>query len=286
VDLAVSRKLGPTFTRKALQSTLTRIQEMVSLNSNEENEIVDDDLSQINLVTNFGELVDASIAQTMEEFDEIVSTSKIFQKSPITKRKRSDLLEQIYTEVGDMYDQQLSELTTACFESFRKGLSKLRLSPTLPQDMQDVASEAIQQFQKCSKKLLPQNNSQNQASYFVQSHWSSIQTAKTQFQRRLKDHCRDRLTAARASGNYKPFPRQGLTVGLHWLLPKPLGDDYRQSPSQLLGEGADLVYSPPTNKMAEIGEEEVRKNTGDWRRSIIPIPGGSDLFFQFEDQQG
>merc|ERR1712071_652973 len=129
------------------------------------------------------------------------------KSSSMIKRKRSELLEQMYIEIGDIYDLQLEELKTACFESFRKGLSKLRVSPTLPQDMQKVASDAVKQFSKQSKGLLP---STSKASQYV-SDWSSTYNAKKQFQRHLTEYCTDRLNVARASGNYRPLPRKGVT---------------------------------------------------------------------------
>jgi len=272
VDLAAGRKLGP-IARKALDSTIARIHEATTL---EEGEASDSESSNTKFVTNFGVLVDATISQSLAEFDEITSSSTALQKSSLTKRKRSELLEQMYVEIGDVFDLQLAELKTACFDSFRKGLSKLRVSPTLPQDMQKVADDAVTQFAKQSKLLLPHKNG---ASAHI-SHWSSAVSAKIQFQRRLKEYCIDRLNAARASGNYRPLPRKGVTIGLHWLLPKPFGNDYRLSPSDVYS-GGQLVYSPSTNKLAEVGEEEVKKGTGDWRRRIVPVPGGADMMYQF-----
>ena len=266
VDLALTRKLAP-IARKALQSTLTRIREVTSLND-------DDTGSQ--LVTNFGALVDASITDAMNQFDDILSTSKAFSNSPIAKRKRSDLLEQMYFEIGDIYEMQLMELNRACFDSFRKGLSTLRISPNLPQEIQTVASKAIREYAKKAKYLRP---TQNQASNYC-SYWACPKSGKLQLSRQLKEFGTDRLNAARASGGYKPLPRKGVTVGLHWLLPKPFGNDYRQNPSDVYS-GAELVYSPPTNKVTEIGEDEVKAGTGDWRRSIVPVPAASDMMFQF-----
>merc|ERR1712071_478569 len=198
------------------------------------------------------------------------------KSSSMIKRKRSELLEQMYIEIGDIYDLQLEELKTACFESFRKGLSKLRVSPTLPQDMQKVASDAAKQFSKQSKGLLP---STSKASQYV-SDWSSTYNAKKQFQRHLTEYCTDRLNVARASGNYRPLPRKGVTVGMHWLLPKPFGNDYRRNPTDVY-TGEQFFYSPPTNKIAEIGDDQVRDGEGHWKDSIVPVPGGSEMMHQF-----
>jgi hypothetical protein len=38
------------------------------------------------------------------------------------------------------------------------------------------------------------------------------------------------LYAARADGKFKPLPRKVFTLGLHWLLTKSFGNDYRQEP--------------------------------------------------------
>lgn len=271
VDLAASRKLGP-LSRQALQSTLTKIQELTSLQDADS----DSNQDETQLVSGFGALVEASIAQTMTQFDE---SSAPFQKSSITKRKRADLLQQIYVEVGDIYDNQLSQLKTACFESFRKGLSKLRVSPTLPQDMQSVLQTTVQQFDQQSKLLLPTDSK----SKSYTSLWSSPTHAKAQFARSLKEYCTDRLNAAKASGNYRPLPRKGVTLGFHWLLPKPFGNDYRLNPSDVYS-GSQLHYSPRTNKVAEIGQDEVSKNTGDWRKTVIPIPAASEMMYQAAKQ--
>jgi len=281
LDIAASRKLAP-IVQKSVQTTLARISEVTTISDGSESD-------KQQLVSNFGALVDASITQTMTEFDGITSSSLALQRSALTKRKRADLLEQIYMEVGDIYDEQLSELQSACFDSFRKGLSKLRVSPTLPTDMQTVVQEAVSQFQTQSKSLLPKKNS---ASVYTSQYWRSATNTKNQFQKNLQEYSTERLTLARVSGNYRPLPRKGVTVGLHWLLPKPFGNDYRQSPSDVYS-GSTLVYSPRMNKVTEIGPDQVMKggvgdseggasvqSGDDWRKYVIPVPAGADMMYQ------
>ena len=72
---------------------------------------VDEAIAQQKLVTYFGELTDAVVAQAMNELDDIREAG-----SSVAKQIRSSLQEDLYAELGDVFEQQLKELQLASFE--------------------------------------------------------------------------------------------------------------------------------------------------------------------------
>ena len=60
---------------------------------------VDKAIAQKKLVTNFGELNDAVVAQAMNELDDIKGSS-------VAKQILSSLQEDLYAELGDVFEQQ------------------------------------------------------------------------------------------------------------------------------------------------------------------------------------
>lgn len=240
-DLAAARQLGPA-ARSALERALMAVQEIIA---------------QQKLVTNFGELTDAVVAQAMNDLGDV-------KGSATARQIRSNLQYDLYAELGDVLEQQLKELQLASFEEFRRNLSQLKVSATLATDMDEVVSKSIAAFSKAVQKMLsPKAKS-----------WSAA-PAKTEFSRMLKEYCAERLLAARASGAYRPPPRKGVTLGFHWLLPKPFGNDYRQEP-WMVHAMDNLVYVPK-DKVTDVSPEEVK--AGDWRRKIVPAPASRDMVF-------
>jgi hypothetical protein len=92
---------------------------------------------------------------------------------------------------------------------------------------------------------------------------------------RLKTHAFNRLLSARAGGQFKPLPRKGVTVGFHWLLPKPFGNDFRQEPWMV--HATDNMVYVPKDKITDISAEEVL--AGDWRDKVVPSPVGNDMLY-------
>jgi hypothetical protein len=130
--------------------------------------------------------------------------------------------------------------------------------------MGEVMAKSTASFSKASQRMLSSKaKSRNTA------------PSKMAFSRMIKDYCAERPLAAWASGAYRPPPRKGVTVGFHWLLPKPLGNDYRQEP-WMVHAMDNLVYVPK-DKVTDVSPEEV--NTGDWRRKIVPSPASPDRVF-------
>mmetsp|Transcript_25887 Transcript_25887/g.37960 ORF Transcript_25887/g.37960 Transcript_25887/m.37960 type:complete len:553 (+) Transcript_25887:87-1745(+) len=254
VDLAAARRLGPA-ARSALKAAISTVEDAIAS-------------SESNLVTNFGQLCDAVTKRCMEQFDASAG-AELTKSSGVAKRIRSDLREEVYAELAELYGAQIELLHKASFESFRKGLSTLRVSPNLPSDMEAVVNEQTSMYVAAAKKLCAHGVP-------ASSTWQpSTEAGKAAFRSSMREYCAERLQLARASGQFRPAPRKGVTLGFHWLLPKPFGNDYRLEPWQVHAE-SDLVYTP-TDKITDVSREDVK--TGDWRRSVVPNPTGNEMIY-------
>ena len=238
-DLAAARQLGPA-ARKAREVAIETVRRM----------------SEGVVVPNFGELCEAASQRASDDLDASSLTS--LASSAIGRQISSNLKDEMTSALVDLSEKQLDLLKEACFEEFKRDLSKLRISPNLEADMKEVAEKSLANFSQRSKKI-PTNLSNGKAMYKAQ----------------LKEFCENRLVAARASGQFRPVPRKGVTIGLHWLLPKPFGNDYRQEP-WMVHATDDLVYVPP-DKISDISPEEVA--AGDWRKKIVPSPAGNEMIY-------
>jgi hypothetical protein len=253
VDLAAARLLGP-LARKALGECLDVVRSATGEDGAE-------------LVTEFGSLADAAIRRALDTLDTSASSPR-FKKSIVAKRIRADLRENLYAEVGDVYERQVAALRDQTFAIFRGRLNKLRIGPNLPNQMQEVANMGLNEFATAVKKLrVPRATSYG--SWMTNA--DQISSLRSQF----AEHNTDRLRAARASGQFRPVPRKGVTVGMHWLLPKPFGNDYRQEP-HMMHTADDLVYAP-VDGITDVGPGEIR--TGDWRRGVVPSPAGAEMMY-------
>lgn len=251
VDLAAARLLGP-LASKALTECLEAVHSATGKDGNV-------------LVPEFGALSSAAINRALDSFDDI---SARFKKSPIAKRIRADLQENLYSETGDIYEVQVAALKDAAFAGFRAKLNKLRISPNLPNQMAEAAESSLKEFSTAVKKLrVPW--AKWHGSWMTNA--DQISSLRTQF----SEHNADRLKAAKASGQFKPVPRKGVTVGMHWLLPKPFGNDYRQEP-HLTRSADDLVYAP-VDGLTDVSGSEIR--SGDWRRGVVPAPSGAEMLY-------
>ena len=248
LDLAAARKLLP-LSRQALAECVSSVQE------NTGGELVND----------FGALCDAAVKVAMDNFDEKAG-EKLLNGSTIAKHIRSDLYEQMYSELGSIYDEQLSLLYTLSFDLFKSDLSKLRLGPTLPSDMKGVADKSVKAFADASKHLY--------AKKAKTVSWAKADDSISNFRKELKEFITLRLQKARAQGKFKTIPR-GVTLGFHWLLPKPFGNDYRQEPWQVHAKD-DLVYTPK-DKITDVRKEDVL--SGDWRENIVPCPTANEMMY-------
>jgi hypothetical protein len=238
-DLAAARQLGPAG-RKALDTAIETVKTM----------------SNGQVVPNFGDLCDAATKRALEELDSV--SSPVLASSTIGKQIRANLKEEIAAEIADLCEDQLDLLKLACFDEFKLDLSKLRISPNLASDMQDVVTKSVASLAEKSKKM-PISNA----------------NAKASFKAELQEFCSERLLAAQASGQFKPVPRKGVTIGLHWLLPKPFGNDFRQEP-WMVHATDNLVYVP-SDKITDVSPEEIA--AGDWRNKIVPSPSGNEMLY-------
>jgi len=253
-ELAAARQLEPA-RRKALSDALELVQEATAANTK--------------LVPAFGALCDAVLQQAKEQFQ---GDSSLVKSTFVGKDLTAALQKGLASEWMDAYEAQLSLLADASFASFRESLGKLRIGPTLANDLESKVQETLTQFAKASKALLP--------SRVPSTHklWKS-RAADTQLalKRKLRDFCKDRLQVAEASGQFRPIPRKGVTIGMHWLLPKPFGNDYRQEP-WMVHATDNLVYVPRREtKVTDVPGDDVK--TGDWRDKIVPSPPGRDMVF-------
>lgn len=261
-DLAAFQKLRPVVT-DALATAVRQVRSVV--------EDASDD-GAVKLVPKFGDLVDAAVGQALATYDQAVAhASPRLRSSPVAKRLRADLVERVSLEISDAcHADQLLQHEAACFASFQSGMSTLKISPNLPADMEAVVQTSLAEFKTTAQRLTP-------------SACDVMTTPPSgPFRRRLREYCTDRLQKARVSGNYRPAPRKGVTLGFHWLLPKPFGNDYRQNPVDI-DRGHQLFYDKsPTTR--EVDPQQVRSGDGDWRRKIVPVPAGSEMMFQPPEQ--
>jgi len=252
-ELAAARKLEPA-KRQAQQAALKLVQEATAKNTK--------------LVTEFGSLCDAALKQAQDNLSG--SSSKSLLQSQIGKDLSSSLSQELASEWMDSYELQLKLLEESCFATMKQSMSKLRLGPTLGTDMEGIAKESVQAFGTQVKSLIPS---------LAAAVWKNrAGDAKAALAKRLQDFCRDRLQAAEASGQFKPVPRKGVTIGMHWLLPKPFGNDFRQEP-WMVHATDNLVYVPRRDtKVTEVPGEAVAAS-GDWRDQVVPSPAGKDMLY-------
>jgi hypothetical protein len=248
-NLAAARVLGPAARRK-LRFAVEQVRAACT----------GEDGSQ-KLVPGFGQLCDAAIKRALSELEE--ETVGPVLKSQTGQQIRANMLADLDGELSEILEEQLGLLQLASFDEFKRGLTKLLISPNLASDMDEQVKKSLWAFQSATKKLVAKKSS-----------WS-VQHAIHQYRRLLKEHVAERILAARASGKFRPLPRKGVTVGFHWLLPKPFGNDYRQEP-WMVHASDNLVYVPK-DKITDVSPEEVA--AGDWRNKIVPSPVGNDMLY-------
>lgn len=217
------------------------------------------------LVTNFGELCEAALEQAKSRLIQAADSSGAsLLSSPAGRQCQIYLEAGLERELYSLFEEQMSQCAQASFEQLKKSLSKLIVSPTLADDMEREANKAIDSFSTAAKRMVCKKF----------TSWSA-DPAKDEFRRVVKDYISKRLLSARAGGQFRPVPRKGVTVGLHWLLPKPFGNDYRQEPWMV--HATDGMVYIPKDKITDVSPEEVA--AGDWRRKVVPSPVGNDMLY-------
>ena len=247
-DLATARTLGPV-----LRSVTANAVAVVHAQCRD-----DGDLPV--RVADFGQLAQAALQAAQQE----IASLFVPQKSALAKQMQAAAVAQMEFTLQADFDQQLQLLSEESFQAFRKSLSKLIIGPNLAADMTAAAQQHVATFGKQARRLVASSTT-----------WSTS-AAVAALQTRLRDTVTARLATARASGKFRPLPRKGVTIGLHWLLPKPFGNDYRQEP-WLVHASDNLVYVP-ADKVTEVSPEAVAAGE-DWRNQIVPSPVGNDMIF-------
>jgi len=257
LDLAAARRLLPLShgTRERCRAVVRRACAVDPDAVAEDEE--EEDWGDVKVVPDFGGLSDAAVRSSLEAFDGAATDP--FLRSPVGSRIRSDLREGLYADLEALYVRTLDLLYDDSVAEFKQALSKLRLSPNLQTDMQDAAAAVLRSF---SARLSPLRSTSPHA-----RGWPAPQPWATRLRRELREYVSLRIRTARADGKFKPVPRKGATLGFHWLLPKPFGNDYRQEPWKRHVED-DVVYVPKSG-MSDVGEGEVRSGGIGGRRSFL-----------------
>jgi hypothetical protein len=231
------------------------------------------DFTDMKPMEDFSQIADGAIRRSLEFYDQ-QSKSRLpsAAQASLTKRIRSNLVLDIHATIIRMYEAQLQQLFLASMDNFKAGLSKLRISPNLGSDMNQVAKLTIQSFVAASNKILPRSLSSTSLAL------PSSSLLADKLSKDLREFISLRLLAARADGKFKPLPRKGFTLGLHWLLPKPFGNDYRQEP-WMIHTNDDLIYVPK-DKITDVAKEDITASSGDdWTRNIIPCPAANEMIY-------
>ena len=269
-NLAAARTLGPA-ARQCVREALEQVTAQCTIPGSG---------GEPKLVTNFGQLADAAVQQAVAALDDAVgsSTSKKSSSSSTAQQIRANLRATLDGALQDLWAQQMELLQEAQFDEFKRSLSKLLVSPNLQRDMQAAATASVAAFAKAARKLVPKTaGSSSWSSSLGGAGGGYTATAQQQaYRRRLHDYVANRILNAQAAGKFKPLPRKGVTVGLHWLLPKPFGHDYRQEPWTVHATD-DMVYVPPSSKLSDVSAADVAAGT--WRDQLVPSPAGNDMLY-------
>jgi len=265
-NLAAARMLGPA-ARQCVREALDRVTAQCTNPGGEPK-----------LVTNFGQLADAAVQQAVAALDDAVgsSSSKKSSSSSTAQQIRANLRATLDGALQDLWAQQMELLQEAQFDEFKRSLSKLLVSPNLQRDMQAAATASVAAFAKAARKLVPKTAGSSSWSSSLGGGGYTATAQQQAYRRRLHDYVANRILNAQAAGKFKPLPRKGVTVGLHWLLPKPFGHDYRQEP-WMVHATDDMVYVPPSSKLSDVSAADVAAGT--WRDQLVPSPAGNDMLY-------
>jgi hypothetical protein len=269
-NLAAARSLEPK-AREQVQQILDAIQR-ASTAAGSGTTAATDATKSVRLVTNFGALCDAIIKQELNwdipKDDEVAS-------SALGLQIYNTLLEEVFINVSDLFVEQMTLLQKFCWDELKKNLSKVLISPNLQNDMQKIGQTSITAFVSGSVKLMPKTFFKPSASSisFMSSY---IASASNMYVRKVQDYIANRILLARASGKFRPIPRKGVTLGFHWLLPKPFGNDYRQEP-WMVHATDHMVYVPKDSKLMDVHPDQVM--SGEWKKQVVPHPPGNDMLY-------
>lgn len=276
INLAAARLLGPA-ARIQLNQVIQDVKRSCLVEDTSDDTISDNNNNEeiYKYVSSFGELCNAAISLALKRFNEDENNTFIRKSSSskMGKHIQSDLLSNLDIQLSKIYEKQLDLLTQTSFDEFKKRISKLLISPNLEIDMYQQMKISLSSFQSNLDMLIP-----NKILYLKKRWYNLGQSYYNIYQRQLKDYIINRILNAKASGQFKPLPRKGITVGLHYLLPKPFGNDYRQEP-WMVHATDNMIYIPQNKKLTDVSTDEILSSNSDWRNKIIPNPAGNDMLY-------
>lgn len=235
-NLAAARRLGVD-ARRTTDETLETVRRATT-----------GDDGRMKMVMNFGDLCRACLKNAQLPPN----------PNPVAQQMASYIQNTLEHAFVDLYEQQMVLLEQAVFEEFRGKLSNLKITNNLPSDMEKVAQTFVQKFAQAARRMAV----------------PGATPPTTAFRRRLTEYISERLLKAQATNKFRPLPRKGVTVGFHWLLPKPFGNDYRQEPWKVHATD-NMVYVP--GAVADVNPVQVEDGT--WRDAIVPLPSGKDMLY-------
>ena len=284
-EVAAARVLTPHVSRLVQQSVAT-VQRTMGMPSSQEEEdetmavtTTTEKEEGISLVPAFGELCTATVQSATSEFQQLLKQPQYtdLASCQTTKRLQQQLVDRISAALYGLVPIQLELQKVESMQELSSRLSKLLLGPNLARDMKSTARTVIAEFTKATQRLTS----------FVGLDVDMGTVARMEFSNQVQERISNALLNARASGKFRPLPRKGITVGMHWLLPKPFGNDYRQEP-WMVHATDNLVYVPKASKLVDVADGGATTTTAgdgaapvadDWRSQIIPHPAGNELIY-------
>ncbi|CBJ31119.1 RHD3b, RHD3/Sey1 family GTPase involved in the ER-to-Golgi traffic [Ectocarpus siliculosus] len=168
------------------------------------------------LNTDFGELCDGVIDTVLQEYDEAVDG--VSGASGVLSRKKAELKRHCLRELGLRHADQVDLLRTAARAKFDETLSGLRVSPDVGKQMMDAIQEADKFFAKTVRGMNSRHGS-----------WPSNSVRK-ELRDEMREFASERLQLVQAQGGMvRMQKRKPVGMAFHWFLPKPFGQQARES---------------------------------------------------------
>ena len=254
------------------------------------------------LIPAFGELCTTTLDSAATELNHLTTTLTTATTATAARAICSQAMESLTWQLQEEVLDQLQLQHVQSFRDLETRLSKILLGPQLARDLNTVAHQVQKEFSHAAQRLSFGNKNNNGGGTTPTTLLlpnNVVTLAISEFQRTVQDRIKKALLNAQATGKFRPLPRKGVTVGLHWLLPKPFGNDYRQEP-WMVHATDNLVYLPSssspsstTTKRGVVMEvdpssvlsstattvDDSYQNNNDWRSQIVPNPAGNELIY-------
>ena len=179
------------------------------------------------------------------------------------------------------FARHLSRLKSEEFALFKKKLSALRVTPNLKSDIDRVCAEAVRAERRASLAMTPSASpGAPGADDFdgvdvVPSATPPLDSLRRacddDFREMVADFAGTKMAAAKASGAFVPFPRRGVALGIHWLLPKPFADEMKDERQRQSSFDPEKFIYTPKGKSVEVDKREVLGRQ-DWMSRLTERP--------------